>query len=114
MGARSDIIKINNWYAGQFSYLLDKMKAVQEGTGTLLDNTVILWINELAIGNAHSHDDMRFLLGGSCGGAFKTGRNLAYKGDPHNNLLLSICHAMDVNLPTFGNPAYCTGPLSGL
>lgn len=112
--ARSNIIKINTWYAEQLAYLIDKMKSVKEGTGTLLDNTVILWINELAIGNAHSHDDMRFLLAGGAGGAFKTGRNLAYKAVPHNNLLLSLAHAMDVNLPTFGNPAYCTGPLAGL
>ena len=112
--AKNDIIKINTWYAQQFAYLIDKMKQVQEGTGTLLDNTVILWINELAVGNAHSHDDMRYLLAGKCGGAIKTGRNMVYNGDPHNNLLLSLCHAMDVNLPTFGNPAYCTGPLTGI
>jgi hypothetical protein len=98
------------------AYLITKMKTIQEGTGTLLDNTVILWCNELAVGNAHSHDNMHYLLAGSCGGVFKTGRYLNYKGDPHNNLLLSLCHAMGVNEDknSFGNAAYCTGPLASL
>jgi hypothetical protein len=112
--AKDDLIKINNWYASQLAYLIGKMKSIPEGTGTLLDNTVIVWVNELAIGNLHSHDDMRFLLAGSCGGSFKTGRHLSYNGDPHNNLLLSLCKMMGVDLPTFGNPAYCTGPLANL
>ncbi len=112
--ARDQLVTINTWYAGQLAYLIDQMKQVQEGTGTLLDNTVILWCNELSIGTSHSHDDMRFLLAGSGGGAFKTGRYLNYNGDPHNNLLLSLCHAMGVDLPTFGNPAYCTGTLANL
>jgi hypothetical protein len=57
---------------------------------------------------------MHYLLAGSCGGTFKTGRYLDFKGDPHNNLLVSLCQAMDVDVSTFGNPAYCTGPLAGL
>ena len=114
--SQAALIKIDNFYAQQMSYLIEKMKTIKEGTGTLLDNTVILWCNELAVGNAHSHNNMHYLLAGGCGGAIKTGRFLDYKGDPHNNLLLSLCHAMDVNADksSFGNPAYCTGPLAGL
>jgi hypothetical protein len=108
------LIKIDAFYAKQLAYLIAKMKTIHEGSGTMFDNTTILWCNELAVGNAHSHDDMRYLLAGSCGGAFKTGRYLDFKGDPHNNLLVSLCQAMDVDVNTFGNPAYCTGPLAGL
>lgn len=111
---RAQLIKINAWYAQQLDYLITQMKAIPEGTGTLLDNTAILWCNELAVGNAHSHNDMRFLLAGGAGGAFKTGRLLNYKGDPHNNLLVSLCNAMDVPVSTFGNPLYCKGPLASL
>jgi hypothetical protein len=116
MTSQAALIKIDNFYAKQMNYLIEKMKTIKEGTGTLLDNTVILWCNELAVGNAHSHDNMHYLLAGSCGGTFKTGRYLNFKGDPHNNLLLSLCHAMGVNEDknSFGNPAYCTGPLAGL
>ena len=112
--ARDALVKINTWYAGQLAYLIQSMKQIKEGNGTMLDNTVILWCNELAVGNAHSHNDMRFLLAGSCGGFFKTGRHLDYKGDPHNNILVSLCQAMGLSQGTFGNPKYCTGPLAGL
>ena len=112
--ARQTLININAWYASQLDYLITQMKLVSEGTGTLFDNTVILWCNELAIGNVHSHNDMRYLLAGSCAGVIKPGRWLQFKGDPHNNLLLSLANAMDTPLTTFGNPAYCTGPLTGL
>lgn len=112
--ARSSLVKINTFYAKQLAYLIEKMKGIQEGSGTLLDNTVIFWCNELAIGSAHSHDDMRFLLAGGCGGAIKTGRHLSYNSDPHNNLLVSLGRAMDLDISTFGNPAYCTGPLAKL
>jgi hypothetical protein len=54
------------------------------------------------------------VLAGSCGGYFKTGRHLVYEGDHHNNLLVSIMNAMGVPGDTFGNPAYCTGPLPKL
>lgn len=113
--SQATLVSINNFYAQQLAYLIGQMKMIQEGTGTLFDNTVILWCNELAIGNVHSHNDMRFLLAGSCGGSFQTGRYLNITdGSPHNNLLVSLANAMGLGLTTFGNPAYCTGPLAGL
>ena len=92
--SQNQLIGINNWYAQQIKYLIESMKAIPEGNGTLFDNTAILWVNELAIGNIHSHNDMRYLIAGGCGGKIKTGRHLQFNGDPHNNLLLSMCQAM--------------------
>jgi hypothetical protein len=57
---------------------------------------------------------MVYVIAGSCAGYFDTGRFLTYAGDPHNDLLVSLCRAMDLPTSTFGNPAYCNGPLSGL
>jgi ribosomal protein L30/L7E len=111
------LIKVNTWYAQQIADFITALKAVPEGNGTLFDNTVILWCNELGIGNIHSHTRVPFLLAGSCGGYLKTGRYLSFpQGTPHNNLLASIALAMGVGLTnnTFGDPAFCTGPLPGL
>jgi hypothetical protein len=108
------LIKINGWFAEQLAYLIGKLKAIPDGSGTALDNTLLLWANELSRGNAHSHPDMPFVLAGRAGGRVRTGRNLTYGAVPHNNLLVSILNAMDVPATTFGNPAYCTGPLAGL
>ena len=108
------LTQINIWYAQQLAYFLDQLAKVKEGSGTMLDNTLVFWCNELARGNAHSHDPMPYLLAGGAGGGLKTGRYLQYKGDPHNNLLVSIMNAMGVAGSTFGDPNFCTGPLTGL
>lgn len=111
---RQQMIEINNWFAAQFAHLIGLMNQIDEGNGSLLDNSVVVWCNELAKGNAHSRRDMAYVLAGSCGGHLRTGRHLQFGGDYHNDLLVSLCQAMDVDVDTFGNPAYCTGPLLGL
>jgi hypothetical protein len=110
------LTKINVFYAQQLNYLIEKLKAVPEGSGgTMLDSTLILWCNELSTGNAHSHNPMPFVLAGHAGGALRTGRYLkAASNTPHNNLLVSCMNLMGVAGTTFGNPAYCTGPLANL
>ena len=108
------LVAINRWYAEQFAYLLAKLKSIPEGDGTMLDNTVVLWCNELGKGNSHTRNDVPYILAGKAGGFFKTGRYLNYRTDPHNNLLVSLCQSMGVMVNTFGNPNYCTGALDRL
>lgn len=106
---------IRRWYMEQFAYLLGKLNEVQEGTGTMLDNTVVLLASEIAQGNTHSHMDMPFFVAGSGGGYFKTGQDISFNGEvPHNNLLVSIANAMGLPDTTFGLEGYCTGPLAEL
>jgi hypothetical protein len=112
--SKQRLIEINTWYAEQFAYLLGKLDSVIEGEGTLLDNTVVAWGNELGVGQTHSRTDIPFVLAGGCGGYFDTGRYVTYTGAWHNDLLVSLCNAMDVPLNTFGNPAFCKGPLGKL
>lgn len=83
--------------------------------GTLLDNSLVLWGNELCVGNSHTYKDIPWLLAGSAGGSLKIGRYLSFKDQPHNNLLVSVCHAMGLSdVTSFGIRGVCTGPLSGL
>jgi hypothetical protein len=113
--SQDKLTRINRWYAEQLSYLIASMKAVPEGSGSLLDNTVILWCNELGKGNIHSRENAPYVLAGRAGGALKTGRYLRYDGMvPHNNLLVSILNVMGVSATTFGKPEWCTGPLPNL
>jgi hypothetical protein len=113
--ATDKLIKINTWHTGQVAYVLDKLAATTEvGGGTMLDNTVLLWGNELGVGNSHTYQNIPWVVAGG-GGYFRTGRYLQYKDQNHNNLLVSMCHAMGLtDTTTFGIPELCTGPLSGL
>jgi hypothetical protein len=107
--------KINTWYAQQLASLIDRLKAMPEGDGTVFDNTVILWTNEQTKGNNHDRGDMPYVLAGSAGGHFKTGRFLWFDGDVgHNRLLVSLLQSMGIDTDAFGNPDYGTGPLTGL
>jgi hypothetical protein len=112
--SQTKLTKIDTWYARQVAYLIAKLKSLPEGDGTVFDNTVILWFTELAKGNTHSRRAMHLLLAGSCGGHFRTGRHLAYSGQSHNNLLVSLLNAMDVPDTRFGHTDFCTGPLGNL
>jgi hypothetical protein len=111
---QQQMIDINNWFAQQFAYMLELMSAVQESGGSLLDNSLVVWCNELSHGNAHDHRDVPFVLAGSCGGELRTGRHVQYAGAYHNDLLVSLARAMGLGITTFGNPAYCTGELPNL
>jgi len=110
---RGWLISIENWYAQQFKYLLDKLDAVPEGDGTMLDNTACVWIHEQSNGGNHNRNDMPFVLAGSCGGYFATGHCLDLQGRPHNDLLVTLARAMGVELDRFGDDNY-TGPISEL
>jgi uncharacterized protein DUF1552 len=112
----NNLILMNIWQAQQVTYMLDQLATTQEADGsTMLDNTVLLWGNELGVGNTHSYKNIPWMLAGGAGGYFKTGRFLQYPDLPHNNLLVSICNAMGFSdVTTFGIPGVCTGPLPGL
>jgi hypothetical protein len=115
--AVNKLTQINTWYAQQMAGLIARLKATPDAAGgTLFDNTLILWCNELAKGNTHSRQDAPYVLAGTGGGPLATGRYLDYEGQglAHNNLLVSILNAMDIPDTTFGQPGWCTGPLSGL
>lgn len=106
---------INTWYASQLASLIDRLKAIPEGDGTVFDNTVILWTNEQSRGNNHDRRDMPYVLAGSAGGFFNTGRYVQFPSETaHNHLLISLLHSMGVDTDTFGDASYGTGPLSGL
>ena len=110
--ARMKLTKINTWYAEQFAYLVAKLKSMPEGEGSVLDNTLILWVNEHQKGNNHDRDQIPYVMAGGCGGAVKTGRWLQVPGKvSHNDLFVGCMNAMGIPVKTFGNPEYCTGAL---
>ena len=112
---KNAIAAINHWYAEQFAYLLEQMKAIPEADGgSLLDHSVVLWCNELGRGNSHTREDIPYVLAGRAGGGMRTGRYLQYGNEPHGNLFVSIMNALGIDQSTFGDPDYCTGPLTGL
>lgn len=112
---RAWLLNIENWFAKQFFYLVNKLNSIPDGPGkTLLDNTVVVWGHEQTEGNSHQITDMPWVLAGSCGGYFKTGQNIQYSGKTNNDLMITLAQAMGLPTTTFGAAKYVTGPLAGL
>jgi hypothetical protein len=117
--AAQQLVIINQWYAQQVSEMIKLLKATPEGNGTMFDNTVIFWTNELGIGNGHTHTNIPYMLAGNAGGYFKTGQAVTIPSDSahitnaHNRLLLSLIHSMGfTDVTAFGDPKYCAaGPI---
>jgi hypothetical protein len=114
--AQDKLTRINKWYCEQLAYLAQRLAETPEpdGSGSLLDNTLLVWTNELGQGNSHTLNNIPFVLVGN-GLDFRMGRSLKYPEVAHNRLLLSLAHGMGHHLDRFGNPDFCgDGPLQNL
>lgn len=108
--AQEKLVKINTWFAEQLASLARKLDAIPEpgGSGTMLDNTTIIWTNELGKGNSHSHDNIPFVfVGGGLG--FKLGQAHQFNNIAHNRLWVTIANAFGHQIPTFGNKDLSSG-----
>ncbi len=109
-------LRVYQWYAEQFAYFADRLRAVPQPDGsTLLDHTTVLWVSEFGSSNAHSDDRLLWLLMGNAGGFFGPGgRVFDLEGRSTNDVHATLCQAFGLDTRTFGNPAYCDGPIEGL
>jgi hypothetical protein len=108
--AQDKLTRINKWYCEQLAYLAKRLAETPEqgGGGSLLDNTLLVWTNELGKGNSHTLDNIPFVLVGN-GLDFRMGRSIKYPKLPHNRLLMALAHGMGHRIKTFGNPNFCGG-----
>ncbi|HTA21168.1 MAG TPA: DUF1552 domain-containing protein [Polyangia bacterium] len=122
----TNLIKLEQWLSQRFVDLITKLKSIPEadGSGTLYDNTLMVWARDMGDAVNHNQQNMRFVFAGATG-YLKTnpaGRYLHFDGtDPnsrHERALLSICDAMGITSDTgFGDPklaATSKMPLPGL
>ena len=101
-------LKTNQYHVRQFTYLVERMKAIDDGGSTLLDNSVLMLASSLFDGDAHGADQLPIVLAGKAGGALQTGRILDYLDKGNDNrracsLFLSLMDLMGVQLDRFGD-----------
>jgi hypothetical protein len=97
---------IVNCHVEQYAYLVKRLSEMQEGDGTVLDNSCLMFVSEHW--NAHNGRRVPCILAGGLGGKLKTGRSLDYlkAGDENRrlcSLYLSIMDRMGLELPEFGD-----------
>ena len=101
--------RINRYHMEYFAYYLSRMRAVQDGDGTLLDRTLVLRGSAFGDPNEHDFMDLPIIV---AGGLVPGNRHLiADKNTSASNLLLAALHVLDVPVTAFGDSS---GPLKAL
>ena len=96
--------KINEYHLKTFIHMLERMQSIQDGEGTLLDHSMIVYGSSIGDGNQHTHHDLPTIILGGAAGKLKGGRHLRYPRDtPLNNLLLSLLDKVGVPTEKLGD-----------
>lgn len=100
--------RISTYYCSQFAYLAKKLDGMQEGAGTVLDHSCLVFINNMWSGSAHNSQKVPLLTVGGLAGQVRTGRVLDYEKQPDSerklcSLYLSLANKMGVPVDRFGD-----------
>lgn len=97
-------VPIQTWHVTQFKQFLDKLDAVQEGDGTLLDNVILLYGSNMSNSNAHDHYPLPNILVGGGAGTLKGGLHIKYEQrTPMTNLVLTMLRKAGVEQESLGD-----------
>ena len=103
-GKQKQIAKINKYHASLLGHLLDRLSAIKEGDGSLLDNCMVMYGSGIADGNSHNHKDLPIALFGSGGGSIDTGRHIQVRsGTPLTNLYCSMLDRVGAGVEKFSD-----------
>ncbi|RYE94031.1 MAG: DUF1552 domain-containing protein [Myxococcales bacterium] len=110
------LFAIYRWYAEKFAKLVQALDSIPDGTGTLLDSTLVVWGSEIGRGQDHDMDNIPFVVAGGGAGGVKGNRLLQFPdGTGHGRLLVSMQHFFGLtDVKTFGSLDQGAGPLVGL
>jgi hypothetical protein len=98
------VTQINCFHIGLFARFLGKLKSTQDGDGTLLDNSLIVYGSGISDGNRHTHENLPILVAGRGGGSVKPGRHIVYDSEtPVANLYMTLLDRAGVHPGSIGD-----------
>jgi hypothetical protein len=106
--AKDKLTQIDRFHVALFAQVVEKMKSIREGEGTLLDHTTLVMGSGISDGDSHNYADLDVLL---TGGAMKRGHFHLEGQRPLADLWLTLLHNAGVQRPRFADS---TGPLTQL
>jgi hypothetical protein len=89
-----------------YARLMDKLAAVPEGTGSMLDNTVILFLNSLNSGFGHTVLKMPIIVAAGANMGIRTNRLMELQKEAHNKLLSALANAAGVPMDGWGDTRF--------
>lgn len=95
--------KVSRWYIEQFKYFVERLKSIDEGGSSLLDNSVVLYGSSMKDGNGHKKNNLPILLAGNGQGRLQTGRHVETNNQPLADLHLTLSHKFGIEDAHFNN-----------
>ena len=96
--------RLNTYHMTKFAYFVERLKALPDGDGTLLDHAMVLYGSSLSDGNQHNFSPLPIVLAGGASGGLKGGRHLQFPKDTKmSNLLAAMLNKLQVPTETFGD-----------
>ena len=109
------VAQINQFHISLFGQFIGKLKATQDGEGSLLDNSLIVYGSGISDGNRHTHENLPVIVAGRGGGSMKAGRHISYETEtPVANLYMTLLDRAGVHPGTIGNSTGELVQLSGV
>jgi hypothetical protein len=104
------LTRINTYHVGLIARLMEKLKAIPDGEGTLLDHSMIVYGSCMSNSNVHNHSPLPVFVGGGGCGQIKGGRHIKLPDEtPMANLLSTALEVAGVHHGPVGD---ATGLLS--
>ncbi len=98
------LVKIQNYHLTLFSKFLEKLQAMPDGDGKMLDHAILLYGSNMSNSNAHNHFPLPALVLGGGAGQIRGGRHLKYEDHtPMANLLVTLLDKAGVHQETLGD-----------
>ncbi len=98
------LTRIQTYHLGLFAQFIAKLKSTNDGDGSLLDHSLILYGAGIADSNRHTHEKLPIVLVGKGNGSVKTGRHIDLgKDTPVTNLLLAMLDRVGVRPERLGD-----------
>jgi hypothetical protein len=96
--------KINQFHVSLFAEFLEKLQAMPEGDGSLLDHVLYLYGSGMGNPNVHDHTNLPIIVAGGAAGNMRGGRHLKYhEPTPLANLHLTLLDKVGVRLDSFAD-----------
>jgi hypothetical protein len=101
---KARLAQVQTFHTQVFTGFLEKLNSMEEGDGTVLDNSIILFGSNMSNSDKHNNDPLPSAVFGLGGGSIKGGQHLAYAQDtPHANLLLTLMQRAGIPEEKFGD-----------
>jgi hypothetical protein len=103
-----DFERVTSYYVSQMAYLTERLAGMREGPGSVLDNCLLMFVNNMWSGSQHDSSKVPLFTVGGLGGTLKTGRALDFSAAGDDNrklcsLYLTVLQRMGAKATTFGD-----------